>query len=322
MSDIPVTYLSSADIASLDIGLSEVTAALEEAFRLKAEEKIFGIPKASAWIDAGHGFQTLSVVDRTRHVAALKWVGLVPPGMSQSANVNSTILLSDTRTGELLCIMDAQRATGLRTAGMSAIAARHLARGDAASIGFIGAGVQARSHLDAFLEVLPSLTTLRVHSARESSAAAFADDARRLGLDAKVAEAAGVLAESDVIVSTVPLAPGFRAFLVARAIKPGAFVASIDLGRPWIDDSLDAIDVTVLDDEGMRHAAKPGDFIPSLGDADAVLADLVVGRHPGRATGDQRTMLVGSGSAVADLAIGHLIHQKALASRLGRSLPR
>jgi alanine dehydrogenase len=322
MSTDRILYLSEADVAPLTLDMGDVVSAIEHAFRLNAEGRVISIPKSSIWIGPGHGVQSLSVVDTLRHVAALKWIGIVPPGIGPSTNVSASIILSDTRTGAICCFMDAQRATALRTAGMSVMGGKYLARPDSREIGFIGAGVQAQSHLRAFMTTLPSLQVVRVHSARDSSAQRFADVARTLGLEAHVVPANDVLAQSDIIVTTVPLSGAFEPFLDAGKARPGVFIAAIDLGRPWIDRSLQAMDLTVIDEEAMRHASKPASFVPPLSDADATLCDLVTGRHPGRVDPEQRTILVSSGSAVADLAIGRLIYQQALACRAGLELPR
>ena len=317
-----ILYLSDADVGSLTIETGEVVAALEAAFRLNAQGRMLSAPKASLWLGPGEGFQSLAVLDTERGVAAAKWIGLVLPGAATATNVNASILLSDSRTGEIRCFMDARRATALRTAGMSALSARYLARSDSTSIGFIGSGVQAHGHLLAFASMLKKLRSVRVFSADPRRAARFAESAAGLGLDASVVTTAEVLAESDVVVTTVPLSPDFEPFLDARATRQGVFVAAIDLGRPWLDESLSVMGVTVIDDEGMRHASKPGSFIPPLEQAEATLSDLVAGKHPGRTSPEQRIILVSSGSAIADLAIAGLIHQKASAAKVGRHLPR
>lgn len=316
----PILYLSGSDVAGLSLETSAVMAALEQAFRLNASGQLLSAPKSSIWIGPGEGFQSLSVVDRERKLAAMKWIGLVPPGRA-ATTVNASILLSDAQTGAILCFMDAQRATALRTAGMSAVAGKYLARAQSRTIGFIGAGVQAQSHLDAFASTLASLRSVRVHSANPSNARGFADLAAARGLEAVVTTADQVL-ESDIIVTTVPHSPSLQPFLDAARTRPGAFIAAVDLARPWIDQSLAAIDLTVIDDESMRHASKPGSFIPPLEDAQATLSDLVSGAHPGRTHADQRILLASSGSAIADLAIGNLIYRQALAGNVGQYLPQ
>ena len=65
----------------------------------------------------------------------------------------ATILLLNPDTGALEAILDGRYITEARTAAVSAVSARHLARADATRLAIIGTGVQARSHLEALAEV-------------------------------------------------------------------------------------------------------------------------------------------------------------------------
>ena len=65
----------------------------------------------------------------------------------------ATILLLDPETGALQALMDGRYITEARTAAVSAVSARFLARADASTLAIIGSGVQARSHLEAYAEV-------------------------------------------------------------------------------------------------------------------------------------------------------------------------
>lgn len=322
MDEKPILYLSDGDVAALELDVCSVRVAVQDAFQLYADEQLRSEPKTSIWIGPGHAFQSLAVVDTKRDFAALKWIGMVPPGGAAAVNINASILLSDARSGQLHCLMDARRATGLRTAGMSAVAAHYLARQDSVSIGFVGAGVQAESHLLAFAEVLPSLTTVRVNSRTQAGAERFAERSRNLGFTATAATVEETLAQSDVVVTTVPLAAGFEPFLDASLIRPGTFVAAVDLGRSWKHEGLAGFDTTVVDEAALRHYAKPGNLVPPLDNAQATLADLVRGRHRGRTKPQERIMLVSSGSAVGDLAIAMLIYERALTKGIGTQLAR
>lgn len=317
----PLLYLTDADVGALDIDVGDVRRIMQEAFALYSQGKVRCEPKTSIAIGPGHAFQSLTAVDTQNNQAAVKWVGMLPPGGAASVNINACMLLSDTLTGQVQCLMDARRATALRTAGMSAVAAQYLARRDSTSIGFVGAGVQAESHLLALAELLPSLRTVHVHSVPDAGAQRFADKARHLGFDAVVTTARDAVSQSDVVVTTVPLVPGLEPFNDAAWIRPGAFVIAVDLGRSWKHDGLAALDMTAVDEESMKHYAKAGNYVPDLAYAQATLADLAGGLHWGRADGRQRIMMFSSGSAVADLAIAQMIYQHAVAKGIGTKLP-
>src|SRR3954464_11883528 len=84
----------------------------------------------------------------------------------------ATIVLLDPMTGELLAIMDGRVITEARTAAVSALSVRLLARPEASRLALIGSGVQARSHLEA-IGIVRQLSSVRVWSPTEAHRAAF-----------------------------------------------------------------------------------------------------------------------------------------------------
>ena len=72
------------------------------------------------------------------------------------------VLLHSGESGELLAIVNAAAVTAIRTAAVSAVATRLLSREDSKVLAIIGAGVQARSHLEA-LPLVRSISEVRVY---------------------------------------------------------------------------------------------------------------------------------------------------------------
>src|SRR5438477_2860354 len=87
------------------------------------------------------------------------------------------VLLFETERGRLLAIMDASSITAIRTAAVSGVATRALARADAATLGLLGTGVQALTHLEAMALVRP-LRRVRVWSRDAAHVARFVERAR------------------------------------------------------------------------------------------------------------------------------------------------
>src|SRR5579872_6627230 len=79
------------------------------------------------------------------------------------------VLLHDADTGQLLAIMNASAITAIRTAAVSAVATKLLAREDAHVLAILGAGVQARSHLDA-IPVVREIREVRIYSRTQAKA--------------------------------------------------------------------------------------------------------------------------------------------------------
>ena len=121
------------------------------------------------------------------------------------------ILLFDVETGELRAVVDAESVTSLRTAAASALATRLLARKEASDLAILGAGVQARSHLEALIAVRP-IRRIRVWSRTADHARAFVAEAQaRLEARAQLARLEGPLRGS---IPTGQVAPGGRLPLV------------------------------------------------------------------------------------------------------------
>ena len=67
--------------------------------------------------------------------------------------IQGMVILFDASTGEPRALLDAASLTAIRTAAVSALATRHMARDDAHVLAILGSGVQARTHLDAISTV-------------------------------------------------------------------------------------------------------------------------------------------------------------------------
>lgn len=124
--------------------------------------------------------------------------------------INAVYVLFDATTQAPVAIVEGAALTALRTAAVSGLATRHLAKPGADRLVIFGAGVQARSHLDAMLAVR-QLEHVTVVSRTRSSAQALVDMARERGVSADVGDAAA-LADADLVctctTSDVPLFDG------------------------------------------------------------------------------------------------------------------
>src|SRR5436309_1411636 len=108
------------------------------------------------------------------------------------------VLLCDGETGQLRALLDASAVTAIRTAAVSAVATRALAREDAKELAILGAGVQARSHLEALPHVR-SFERVRIWSRTPDHAREVATEVR---LEVEVAESAEAAVNgADVIVT-------------------------------------------------------------------------------------------------------------------------
>lgn len=316
-------YLSEGDIARAGISLDRIRDVVADAFAAQARGSAGAAPKSVMAVGPGHVFQAKPALLREAGLAGMKWFGLVPSSQARGPSISSVIVLSDMTTGETVAVMGGNWITATRTAAMSAIAAQSLARGDSESIGFVGCGVQAHSHLHALRLVFPKLARLTAYSRTEASAARLAEAARTLGIAAKTTcEPRDAVEGMDVVVTTVPEAAPVLEFLDAAWLAPGAFASAVDLGRSWKRDSLRSVDLLATDEHEQTRTLAAMGRMPFAGPYDADLAELASGTGASRRSAAQRAMFVFSGHALADLAAARVVFETATRNGLGTALPR
>ena len=314
-------YLPRDAVASLGVSASRMADVIEELLRLAAAGGARSAPKAALPIADGRLFQAMVAHADEPGYGAAKIIGLAQDNVARGlAHISALIVLQDGASGAPLAVMDGGWITEVRTAALTLVAARRLARDDAAVIGFVGCGAQARSHLDALGAEFP-LREVRAYSRSPASSATLAELARARGLDAAtVSEPRAAVAECGLVVTTVPAVPGLRAFVNADWLAPGAFASLVDLGRSWLPEPMSRVDRLVIDDrEQEAHAAVP------LIDERLVSADLrelVNGKAVGRARAHERTVFVFRGMALADLAAAVLVYERAREEGVGELLAR
>jgi alanine dehydrogenase len=239
----------------------------------------------------------------------------------------ATIILLDPMTGELLSIMDGRFITEVRTAAVSAVSVKHLARPDASRLAIIGSGVQARSHLEAIAMVRP-LRDVRVWSRSLDNRTAFAREMRpRVDVPVVVAASAqdAVDGADVVVLATAAREPVVR----DEWIADGTHVCAVGACRP---------DQREMDTELVRRSrvyvdsregalAEAGDIVIPLkagAFAEAHLAgelgEVVLGTVAGRTSAGDVTIFKSLGMAVEDVAAAHLVYIKAAERGLGRGI--
>jgi ornithine cyclodeaminase len=225
--------------------------------------------------------------------------------------IQGDIVVFDARDGRRLALLDGPTVTARRTAAVSLLAARQLARHTDGPLLVVGAGVQGRAHLEAFAEGL-GVREVWVASRSPASADALVAHALSLGLQARrVDDADAALEHCPLVVSTT------SAQQVALRARPrdGAFVAAVGAFTPrmveWAPDVCRHIADTgtlVVDTRDADHEA--GDLLQAgLPVADfASLADVVRGAAPGQAGGQRSgpVLFKSCGWAGWDLAAARL----------------
>ena len=237
------------------------------------------------------------------------------------------VVLMDGVTGELRALVNAAATTAIRTAAVSAVATRLLAREDARELAIIGAGVQAQWHLEAIPLVRP-VERVRVASRTPEGARAFVErmrDRTSCTLEAAASPEAAVRGAVIVVTATTAREP-----VLQRAwLAPGTHVNAVGASRPphreidtatWAAaevfvDRRESVENEAAD---YRQAREEGAIGPEH--IRAELGDLLLGRATGRTTPDQLTLFRSLGLAVEDMAAAQHLVQRAHQRGAGTSV--
>jgi alanine dehydrogenase len=234
------------------------------------------------------------------------------------------VMIFDPATGRPLALAEAGAITAIRTAAVTALATDLLARTDATSLAILGAGTQARSHLEAMLEVRP-ITRIRLWSRTLAKAEIFAaEESAHHGvpIDA-VSDVAAAVDGADIICTTTsarePILPGA---LLTHGMHVNAVGASIP---SWRELDTEVVKRSrVFTDRRESLANEAGEYRLALEEGaidddhlQAELGDVLIGKHPGRVSDDEITLFRSLGLAVEDLAATRLVYERAVERGIG-----
>ena len=301
-------YLSRSELESMSISTDDVVSTIERLIRGSVESRAWNAPKMVITPpDGRYMMATLSASDDPPFLA-VKSLVLNPKNKAKGlSEINSLVTLLDSDTGLPLAVMDGNWVTAIRTAGLSAVAAKRLANPESSVIAFVGCGVQARSHLRAFSDLFP-LQEIRAFNRGAENRDALCRTAESMGLVAHSCEQIEeAIRGADLIVTSVSWSQNTEAFIDAAWVKAGAFASVVDLGVPWIDESMSAFDRIIIDD--LAQEAETEHPMVDLSLVKGDLSGLVTGKADGRLTKDEKTAFVFRGFALGDLALATLAYQ-------------
>jgi ornithine cyclodeaminase len=235
-----------------------------------------------------------------------------------------TVLLFEAGHGGLKAIVDASEVTAIRTAAVSAVATRALARATAGDLAILGSGVQARTHLDAMLLVRP-IQRVRVWSPTPGHAQTFAErESRRHAVKVEaMASARGTVKGADIICTVTS---SREPVLMGEWIEPGAHVNAVG-SSVKVTRELDTAAVKkarLFVDARESALSESGDILMPLAEKAireehirAEIGDVLMGRVEGRKSSREITLFKSLGLAVEDLAAVHFIYSRAVEQDVG-----
>jgi len=234
------------------------------------------------------------------------------------------VLLFETGRGRLLAMLDATSLTAVRTAAVSGLATRILAKEDAGDLAMIGSGVEARTHLEAMIAVR-KLRRVRVASHSIARARAYAErESGRHGIPIEACASVEEAVRGADIVCTVTSAR--EPVVHGEWLSPGAHVNAVGSSVPTSRelDSKTIARSRFFVDHVPSALAEAGDYLIPLENGEIEqnhllgdLGQLVVGAIPGRTSSSDITVFKSVGLAIEDVASAHHIYTRARATGAG-----
>ncbi|MFY9554862.1 MAG: ornithine cyclodeaminase family protein [Blastocatellia bacterium] len=235
-----------------------------------------------------------------------------------------SVMLFSAETGELLALMNASAITAIRTAAVSGVATRLLAREDAVELAIIGSGVQARAHIDAMACVRP-IKRARIASRQIENAKKFCDEIspRYLFPIEPVESVEAAVRGADLIVTaTTATDPILKREWISAGAHLNVVGSSIPTTREI--DSATTAAASLFVDRRESTMNEGGDYLFALREGaiasdhiKAEIGELLIGAKSGRRAQDEITIFKSLGLAIEDLASADYLYQKAKSQQAG-----
>ena len=333
MKSIEVLLLSRADVVSLGLEPADVVEVVTRALLEHAAGTYEMHPKIGVHptgTDPANFIHAMPAYLRQLGACGLKWVGGFARNFERDLpNVTGIQVYNDIDTGIPLAIMECGYLTGLRTAAVSAIAARQCAAAGATTLGLAGCGFEGTMHVRFLTHLIPSLREVRLRDIRPDAmtrlkehAASFFPGEIRVCPDNE-----SCLRDADVISTCTN---GDEPVLQAEWFKPGAFAVGIEGGCAFTAEALHSADAFVVDDVALaRYFDEIGrdrktadgrpdpEFPGGMPAIYATIGELVAGKKPARRSPTERIIAVPIGMAICDIALAHLAYTRALDRGIG-----
>jgi len=234
------------------------------------------------------------------------------------------VLLFSGETGELLAVVNASAITEIRTAAVSAVATRALAREDASELAIIGAGVQARSHLEAVVSVRP-IKRARIAARRFQKAQSFVAEMRsKFAFEITATPTSEeAVRDADIIVTATT---SYTPVVQREWISPGSHINAVGTYsfKARELDTATVADATLFVDRRESALNEAGDYVIAAAEGAfgpehirAELGEVLIGSHAGRTSNDEVTVFKSLGLAVEDLASAAHVYEKAKQQQAG-----
>lgn len=260
-----------------------------------------------------------------RGAFGLKAICVFPENPEKGKDAHQgAVMLFSSETGELLALMNASEITAIRTAAVSAVATRLLAREEATQLGIIGAGVQARTHLAALATVRP-IKHARVACRNIEHAERLAREMQAkfsFPVEPVRTNEEAVRGADLIVTATSSLEPVIN----KDWVSPGAHINAIGTHSPNSReiDSATMAAARIFVDRRESALNESGDYLlaakEGLVSPESIvgeIGELLTGAKSGRTSTSEITLFKSLGLAIEDVACADYLFRKAIAQDMG-----
>lgn len=321
-----ILILDSAQIREL-LSMRDCIELMADALAALARDEIFQPLRTIIRPPQARGLLGLMSAYRTGEQGAfgLKAICVFPGNPAQGKDAHQgAVMLFSRETGELLALMNASEITAIRTAAVSAVATRLLAREDARHLAIIGAGVQARTHLAA-LALVRSIKEARVVARNFEHAVELTREMQpkfSFPIKAVLTNEEAVRDADLIVTATSSLEPVINKDWISAGAHVNAIGTHSPNSREVDSGTMAAARIFVdrresaLNESGdYLLAAKEGVVTPEsiIGE----IGELLVGSKSGRTSPTDITLFKSLGLAIEDVACADYLYKKALSQNVG-----
>ncbi|HSP14836.1 MAG TPA: ornithine cyclodeaminase family protein [Thermoanaerobaculia bacterium] len=309
-----VLIVNEHDVETI-LTMRECIAAMEEALSVLARGEVTQPLRSLVRGSGAQGILGLMPAHRggKNPVYGLKEVCVFPGNPARGLDTHlGAVLLHSGENGALLAVVNASAITAIRTAAVSAVATRLLAREDAKTLAIIGAGVQAKSHLES-IPLVRKISDVRVYSRTREKAEKLVAGLRDSAVAGSVEDA--VRGADIIVTATSSKEPVLRAEWIATGAHINAVGSSIAAAREVDGATMRAASLFV--DRKESTVNESGDYLFALregaikeGHAMTEIGDVLIGAAGGRKSRHEITLFKSLGLAIEDLASAAFIYDK------------
>jgi len=310
------------------LSIEKVITAVEVAFKERALGHVDMPPKTYLKYAQYNGdLRTMPAYLVRLNLSTVKIVNSHPdnPKKYGLPTVMATILLFNPQNGQLQAILGGTYITALRTGAAGGLAAKFLAKKESKTVGFIGAGIQARTQLLALQSVFPDLSEAKVWDLFPHAAEMFTAEINAKGnLHAMVAASAKeAMVDCDIVVTTTP---SVTPIVMESWVSVGIHFNCIGADAPGKEELEPAIlkRATVVVDDWVQASHSGEINVPiskgfiSKEDIWAELSEVVTGTKAGRESPNEVTVFDSTGLAIQDAVTADLAYREAIQKKVGQ----